>query len=280
MSPEAARPQGRAAALDEVFARLRKESRVGLMTHIVFGYPTVEASRHLADIMVRSGVDLMEVQLPFSDPTADGPTITHACLKALDRGVRAADGLAFVSEAVRKHSVPILFMSYFNVVFNYHEKGEARRGIAAFARAAAQAGAAGLIIPDLPPEEDQERYPETCREHGLHPIYVTSPNVNDRRLEAIAKAASGFVYTTSRTGTTGREVQIAMDELGCFLDRAHRICKLPVAVGFSISKREQIEALSGKAEMAVVGSHLIQVYEKLGLSALEREIRTLAGRKD
>lgn len=268
------------ARIDRVFERIRQEGRVGLMTHIVFGYPTVEASRQLVDVMVRVGVDLIEVQLPFSDPTADGPTITHACQKALHRGVRVADGLRFLAEMAAKHATPFLFMSYLNVLFNYRSGADSPRGVAAFARAAAQAGAAGLIVPDMPPEEVQEGYPEACRENGLHPIYVISPNIDDGRLEAVQSVASGFLYCTSRTGTTGKDIELELEHLDRFLGRVRTISDLPVAIGFSIRKREQIEEVASRAEVAVVGSHLIRIYEKLGLAGLERELRILAGRRD
>ncbi len=271
-------PTGGASRVDEVFDAIRQRRRIGVMTHIVFGYPTVEASRQLVDIMVQAGVDLIEVQLPFSDPTADGPTITRACQKALDRGVRVSDGIAFVEEMSAKHDVPFLFMCYYNLLFNYRPGPDAPRGVASFARAAAEAGAAGLIVPDVPPEEVQEGYPEACREHGLHPVYVVSPNIGDRRLEVIRDVASGFIYCTSRTGTTGKDVELEFERLKSFLGRVHDITGLPLAVGFSLSRREQIEALEGEAEMAVVGSHLIRVFDDLGMAGLERELRGLTGK--
>ncbi len=273
-----------AARLDRVLARIRSEGRVGLMTHIVLGYPTLEASRHIVQAMIRSGVDLIEVQMPFSDPTADGPTITLACHRALARGVRVAAALEFVAELSPRQPAAFLFMSYFNLLFNYRAGGAAgggtAGGVAAFARAAAAAGASGLIVPDLPPDEDQEGYPEACRSNGLHPIYVVSPNSGRRRLQAVARVAGGFLYSTSRTGTTGKDMEIPMEELKGFLKEAREICRLPIAVGFSITRREQVEALRGHADIAVVGSHLIRVYEKSGLNGLERELRILAGRKD
>ena len=108
---------------------------------------------------------------------------------------------------------------------------------------------------------------------------MISPNSDDGRLETIRRVSSGLLYSTSRTGTTGKDVAIEFGSLGGFLDRARKICALPLAVGFSISRREQVEALRGHAEIAVVGSHLIRVYEKHGLSALEREVRNLMGSK-
>ena len=244
------------------------------MTHLVYGYPDVESCREIVDAMVGAGVDLIEIQLPFSDGTADGPTITAACQKALDGGARVADAVRFAKEMSRRHDVPFLFMSYFNLAFNFHEDGGAR-GVDAFARAAAAAGVTGLIVPDIPPEESQDGYVEACVTHGLHSICVTSPNVSEQRLEAIARVASGFVYCTSRTGTTGRDMEIEMDRLGAFLERARAICQLPLAVGFSISRRDQVEALRGKAEVAVVGSHLLRVYDREGAGGVAREVRKL-----
>ena len=267
-----------ASRIDAVFERLREEGRVGIMTHIVFGYPTIESSRQIVDVMVRAGVDLIEIQLPFSDPTADGPTITHACQQALNRGVRVSDGIAFMEEVSSKYDIPFLFMSYYNILFNYRPNPDARRGVASFARTAADAGATALIVPDAPPEEVQEGYPEACRENHLHPIYVVSPNIGVDRLDVVKDVASGFIYCTSRTGTTGKEVEFQWELLNRFLGDVSAVTGLPRAVGFSISTREHIEALEGKAEMAVIGSHLVRVFDDLGLGRLERELKRLTGR--
>lgn len=271
---------GNAARIEALFGDLRERGRVGVMTHIVFGYPTVEVSRRLVDVMVRAGVDLIEIQLPFSDPIADGPVITRACQKALDGGVRVEEGIAFLEEMTRTHEIPFLLMSYYNLVFNYHSGPDAPRGVASFARAAARAGAAGLIVPDVPPDEVQEGYPGACREFGLHPIYVVSPNIGPRRLQAVKSVASGFVYCTSRTGTTGRDVELQLEKLDRVLDQVREVTGLPLALGFSISARAEIKALEGKADMAVVGSHLIRVFDELGLAGLERELWGLTGKTD
>ena len=217
------------------------------------------------------------MQLPFSDPTADGPTITAACHRALAAGARPADGLRLVAELAPRTRAAFLFMSYFNLPFN-HRSADGTAGVAAFARDAAAAGASGLIVPDIPPEEEHEGYPEACRAAGIHPIYVVSPNAGDGRLRAVGRHASGLVYSTSRTGTTGKEVEIRFGELGEFLARARSTIGLPLAVGFSISRRDQVESLRGIAEVAVVGSHLIRSHQAGGLAVLEREVRSLGGR--
>ncbi len=270
--------QGNAQRIDEAFERIRKSGEPGLMTHIIYGYPRVEDNEVLIETMVEAGVDLIEVQLPFSDPTADGPTITQACQVALDNGAHIQEGIDFVARMTEKYDVPILFMSYFNIVFSYHAPGEEKRGVSSFVHAAAKAGASGLIVPDIPPEEKSERYPELCKEAGLYPIYVTSPNVSDHRLKAIGEVAEGFIYCTSRTGTTGKDVDLDMEMLGAFLKQTHDVCKLPVAVGFSIARRDQVEALAPHAEVAVVGSHLLRTFDEKGAQGLREEILKLKGK--
>jgi tryptophan synthase alpha chain len=266
-----------AARIDDVFRSLRAKGGVGIMTHIVLGYPSVDESRRIVDVMVRAGVDLIEVQIPFSDPTADGPVITEASQAALDAGVCVADAMEFMKDVSSRYTTPFLFMTYVNIGFGYRGGSAPDGGLRAFVRDAAAAGVGGLILPDLPPDMREEGYVEACREYGVHPIWVVSPNAPDRRLDLIRDVASGFVYSTSRTGTTGKEMDLAWSDLTKFLARARERLRLPIAVGFSVSKREEIEALRGHADMAVVGSHLIRVFRRGGLGALEAELAVLTG---
>lgn len=262
------------AALD----RIRTEERVGVMTHIVMGYPDVATCHAVVDRMVEAGVDVIEVQIPFSDPTADGPVITAACQRSLDAGTRVADSLRFMEEVSARHGVPFLFMSYLNIAFSYRGGEAAGGGLREFVRDAAAAGASGLIVPDIPPEQSHEGYAEACAEAGIHPVHVISPNATDARLEAIARVASGMVYSTSRTGTTGRDAAVERDALDAFLDRARRALGLPIALGFGISRREQITALRGHADLAVIGTHLLRALESGGADAVGRELEGLLGR--
>ena len=143
--------------LEQVLAKLRAEDRVGLMTHLVLGYPSLEESHRIVDTMVRCGADVIEVQIPFSDPTADGPVITAACQKALDGGACVADTFRSLDEFRSKHDIPFLVMSYFNLVFAYRggteSDGEGEGGVIGFTRRAAASGACGLVVPDIPPEQ-------------------------------------------------------------------------------------------------------------------------------
>lgn len=266
-----------AERLDHTLETLRREGRVGLMAHLVFGYPSPRDSAAIVDAMARAGADIVEVQVPFSDPTADGPVITQACQKALDAGARVEDAFRFVEDTTRRHALPVLMMSYFNLAFAYRSATGGGAGLGGFVARAAAAGASGLIIPDLPPEERQEGYAEACREHGVHAVCVVSPNIGEERLRAVGAVGSGLLYATSRTGTTGKEMDLEMERLTRFLALARQVCGLPLAVGFSISRREQIESLRGHADVAVVGTHLIRAFERGGVAGLEAELRKLRG---
>ncbi len=264
------------------FERIRADGRVGLMTHIVLGYPTLDASREIVDRMVAAGVDLIEIQIPFSDPTADGPVITQACQTALDAGIRVEDAFAFLEDvSARYPDTPFLFMSYFNIAFAYRCEVNGGRGgedgVRGFVAATAAAGGSGLILPDVPPDMTDDGYPEACADTGIHPVWVVSPNVSDDRLRVVGEVASGFLYATSRTGTTGKDVDIETKRLTGFLARARDICGVPLAVGFSISSPEDVESLRGHADVAVIGTHLIRAYEGLGADGVEREVARLRG---
>ena len=201
-----------AGRIEAAVEKIRSEDRVGLMTHIVLGYPSMEESMKLVETMAGCGVDFIEIQIPFSDPTADGPVITRACQAALDGGVRVQDAFEFMEEVSGRFELPFLFMSYFNIAFAYRQAASDGRGgadgVAGFAAAAAAAGSSGLILPDLPPEMVREGYKAACGSAGLHPVYVVSPNTGRERLEVIAEAGSGLLYATSRTGTTGKEMEL------------------------------------------------------------------------
>jgi len=278
--------RGTGARLDRALESLRERGRIGIMAHMIYGYPSPGESEAIASALVRAGADLVEVQVPFSDPTADGPVITEACQRALDAGARVAGAFGFLETATRRHDVPFLVMTYLNVAFAYRRAGGAggsgvaggpSEGLRAFVEDAARAGAAGIIIPDLPPEQRQEGYVEACRDSGVHPIWVISPNISDRRLGLIRDVASGLVYSTSRTGTTGKEMALELEGLRRFLARAREALRLPLAVGFSISKREHVEALAGHAEVAVVGTHLLRAFDAGRIQGLEEELRRLGG---
>lgn len=221
------------------------------MTHIVGGYPDLKKSEELVVQMDKAGVSFIEIQIPFSDPIADGPTIMQANQDALDAGITPNDCFELMERLKEKVKVPLLFMTYFNVVHHY--------GVEAFCKRAHEAGAYGLIVPDMPlDEEEQDHFIEFCEKYDLHAIQVISPLTPDRRLKKIAEVASGFVYCVARKGTTGVQADVS-DSLGPYLKNVRKFISLPLAVGFGISSKEQVEQVLEHADIAVMGSKVIKL---------------------
>lgn len=221
------------------------------MTHVVIGYPSLKETVKIVKTMVESGVDLVELQIPFSDPLADGPTIMRACEKSLANGTKVKDAFMVMKSLSSRVSIPLLFMSYYNIVFKY--------GVEKFCRDAKIAGAYGLIVPDMPiDEEKEEHFYFYCKKYHLYNIQVLSPASTEDRLKKNAKVASGFVYFTARQGTTGAKNDLD-PKLSSYLRKMRRFFKIPIAVGFGISKKNHIDMLSKYADIAVIGSALIDV---------------------
>jgi tryptophan synthase alpha subunit len=217
------------------------------------------------DAMVTAGADIIEVEIPFSDPLADGATIQASVFEALKAGTTPVDCIDFVRRARQRHpEMPIVFMTYLNPVLNH--------GLARFAADAAAAGADAVILTDLPPEEAVEAK-AALQQEGLDLVFLVAPTSGEARIELICSQATGFVYCVSVTGVTGARSSLPRD-LGSFIGRVRRCTNLPLAVGFGISRREHIEALFGVSDGAVVGSAIMDV-----ISASEPQKRAQAVRE-
>ena len=251
--------------LEQYLRNKRAERNVSLMTHIVIGYPSFEDSMNAVEAMVAAGVDLIEMQIPFSEPIADGPVILHANQKALAAGATVERCFEFAEEAVRRFDIPILFMSYYNIVFRY--------GTEKFVKRTAELGLRGAIVPDLPPEEADD-YLSAMQRHGLDPIFIYSPNTTDERLSFIARYAKGFVYCVARKGVTGAETDFSAG-LDGYLKRCRAATSLPLAVGFGVKDAADVQFLAGKADVAVVGSQTIRVMDEGGVAAVRDFVRGL-----
>ena len=210
--------------------RLQKKP-ILLMTHLVLGYPSLETNRQVIRQMADNGVDCIELQIPFSEPMADGPVILKANQDALAAGIRVKDCLAFAAEMVREFpEVNFLFMTYYNIVFRY--------GLEAFIQRAAEMGMKGFIVPDLPPEEGGE-YLRLAAESGMAAIMFFTPTSTDERMVEVAGQGSGYIYCVARRGVTGEHTEMD-DRLTGYLDRCRRATDLPLAVGFGIGSRQDI----------------------------------------
>ncbi len=237
--------------------RLEKKA-ILLMTHIVVGYPSFEESMNLVETMVQAGVDLMEFQIPFSEPIADGPVIMRANQKALERGATVEKCLAFAAHAVRRFDIPFLIMTYYNVPFKY--------GVDAFVARMAETGLKGAIIPDLPPEEGQ-KYLKAMSDHELSPVLIFSPTTPFERMQYLSGFAQGFVYCVARKGVTGARTDFTL-ELDEYLARCRKASPLPLAVGFGVAGKADVDYLTGKADIVVIGTQTIRIMEKDGIDAV------------
>ena len=230
------------------------------MTHVVYGFPSVAETLTIVEAMVKGGASMVEVQIPFSDPMADGPTIMHANEIALENGVTPKSCFKGIKELCTRVDIPVLVMTYFNIAFAYRDK--ASSGLEAFFREAKSAGVAGFIIPDVPPEETTEGFWSLAREYQMPIIPLVSPLSSVERLKTIAAASDGgFVYCVSTTGTTGARRSLPED-LTKYLNRVRKIFKRPLALGFGISQQTHVRALRGKADIAIVGSAMIDLVER------------------
>ncbi len=250
--------------IDERFALMKAEGRIGFMPFLTVGFPDLETSVRLVKAMVDAGADGIELGIPFSDPLADGPTIQRSSYAALQAGTTPEH----VLEAVRRLradgvAVPLILMGYLNT---FLACGEDR-----FISDAAAAGADGLIIVDLPPEESDETR-ATCTATGLHLIFLASPTSDEQRLDEIVSRASGFVYCVGQVGVTGARAELSQ-ELPDFIRRLRAKTNLPLAVGFGISKREHVVALEGLADAAIVGAAVVETVENAPPEEREQRIR-------
>lgn len=244
-----------------------KEKEILLMTHIVIGYPSLEESYDMVAAMVKAGVDLMELQIPFSEPTADGPVILKANQEALASGITVKDCIEFGRKAAAEFDIPFLFMTYYNILFKY--------GVDRFAKEMKSCGMGGAIIPDLPPEEG-EAYLAQMKKQGLDPVFIFSPNTSEERMRYIARYAGGFIYCVARKGVTGSNTEFT-DTMSNYLNSCRKATDLPLALGFGVKDKGDIDFLKGKVDIAVVGSQTIRLIEREGLAAVHDFIRELQG---
>lgn len=251
--------------LEQYIKEQRQQKSILLMTHIVLGYPNFETSIEIVDAMVEAGVDLIELQIPFSEPMADGPVILHANQRALEAGATVDKCFLIAEKLAKKHpQVPLLFMTYFNIVF--------KRGLKQFALDTHAAGLRGAIIPDLPHEEGGELFDE-MRKQGLEPILLFSPSTSESRMREIAHQQSGFIYTIARKGVTGAKTDF--DSLDPYLKRCRSATSLPLALGFGVKDRSDVDALIGKVDIAVVGSQTIKIIDEQGPEKVNAFIASL-----
>ncbi len=241
------------------FAALQKEGRKAFVAYLTAGDPEMETTARLIPALEAAGVDIVEVGVPFSDPTADGPTIQAASQRALKRGATLAKILAMIAALRRTSAIPIVLFGYFNPILSY--------GPERFAADAAASGVDGILVVDLPPEEAGElrKYTDPA---GLAFITLIAPTTDSTRARKILRGSTGFVYYISVTGVTGTAVP-RPEDIRADVERLQALTTLPVAVGFGISTPEQAAAIAPLADGVVIGSALVRLIgEKSGSGEL------------
>jgi tryptophan synthase alpha chain len=257
--------------IENAFTKAREEKRACFVGYLCAGDPDFETSLAACRAVIDAGVDILELGVPFSDPLADGLTNQLAAQRALESGSTSARVLELV-KAIREFSeVPIVFYTYYNLVF--------AQGSDVYAQRAKAAGADALLTLDLPPEEAGEHL-AACEAHGMQTVFIVAPTTPDARLGIICKAVTGFIYYVSREGVTGEQASMA-EGIKARVDRIKQHTDLPVVVGFGVSSADHVQTIAQAADGVVVGSAIVNcVAENVGdtdaiVAALTRKMHAL-----
>lgn len=262
--------------IQQAFARARAENRAAFVAYVCAGDPDFDTSLEVCRALLANGVDILELGVPFSDPLADGLTNQLAAQRALESGMTASRVFELVQRIREFSQAPIIFYTYYNLVF--------ANGVDAYARAAKSAGVDGILTLDLPPEEAGEMS-AACKAHGLDTVFIIAPTTPDERIAKIAAATTGFLYYVSREGVTGVRDQVA-GNIPQAVARIRAQTKLPMVVGFGIGSRAQVAEVAAHADGVVVGSALVNVVRdhladraKIGPAIAARSADLAAGTK-
>jgi tryptophan synthase alpha chain len=240
--------------ISETFTGLKGKKEAALIPYIMAGDPDLATTKELIFEMERSGADMVELGVPFSDPLADGPTIQRAAIRALKSRATLASVFKLVSHVRKTTEIPIILMLYYNLILKY---GEER-----FAADAAMSGVDGVIVPDLPPEE-ASLLMKAAKKSGLDMIFLLAPTSSPDRIRLVSECASGFIYYVSLTGVTG--ARKALDStIEASLRKIRRVTKKPLCVGFGISGPKQAKQVAAWADGVIVGSAIVGLVEKAG----------------
>ena len=251
--------------IGERFARLGGERRKAFVAFVTAGDPSLDRTVESALEMEKAGVDVLELGIPFSDPLADGPVIQRASERALRRGVTLERVLDAVRRVRQTSELPLLLFSYFNPLYRY--------GLERLTRAARDAGADGVLVTDLPPEE-ANGWLDHARAAALDTVFLAAPTSPDERLRRVAAASRGFVYAVSRTGVTGERDALS-DDARPLVARLKQLTDEPVALGFGIATPQQVKAAAELADGVVVGSALVRFLEEHPEGDLGAHVRWL-----
>jgi tryptophan synthase alpha chain len=253
--------------LNTTFEALKKEGRAALISYIVAGDPNQAIGQEIMNSLPNSGVDIIELGIPFTDPMADGPTIQAADIRALNAGMTLQKTLSMVREfRINNKHTPIVLMGYYNPIYIY--------GGTKFAADAASAGVDGVLIVDLPPEEDGE-IKAVLKASGIDLIRLITPTSTGERLKKLVKDAGGFLYYVSITGVTGT-ASIDVESVANKIKEIREVSELPIAVGFGIRTTEEAKAVSNIADGVIIGSAFVRIIEKTIENQIVSEVNRAA----
>ncbi|MGB2601159.1 MAG: tryptophan synthase subunit alpha [Candidatus Omnitrophota bacterium] len=238
--------------IDQTFKRLKKDKKKAFIAYVAAGDPDMKTTEKIVLSLAKAGADLIELGIPFSDPLADGPTIQKATQRSLKAGCTVKKVLAMVKQLRREIDTPLVFMTYYNIVFNY--------GIPNFIKDAKACGADGVIVPDLPMEESGE-LTKVADKEDFSVILLAAPTTPPDRFKKIAARSRGFIYYVSLTGVTGVRKELSK-KLKTDIRKLKKMTTKPVCVGFGISNASQAKDIAKAADGVIVGSAIIKVLEK------------------
>ena len=242
------------SGIDKIRNAFENRKGIKLMTHVVAGFPTMEASEKIVASMALAGADLVEIQIPFSDPTADGPSIMTANTKARLAGTTTEGVMEMAGRLASSTGLPILVMSYINPVYRY--------GIERFVSKSLELGISGIIIPDYP-SEDELMLIRKCNDAGIAFVPLVTGGSSEERIgQVCGTSGSPFLYAVLRQGVTGRRTELSEEHIS-FLEMCHRVTGKYVAAGFGIRDKDQVEILSKAAHCAIVGSAVTDIIDRV-----------------
>jgi tryptophan synthase alpha chain len=246
--------------LESFLAERKKDKDLLVMAHVVCGYPSFEDNMQELEIMAEAGVDLVELQFPFSEPSADGPLFVNANEQSLKAGTTVDQCFEFMKQASERFPFKLLMMGYYNTVF--------KMGDETFVKRLKESGGSGYILPDLPVEESANLH-RLSEEAGIEPIILMTPTSSDKRLAQLGAVSRGLVYVVARKGVTGSKTNMGDDVLA-LIERCRQHTSAQIGVGFGISGKEDMDFLRGSADMAIVGTAALKTWEQSGADGLRK----------
>ncbi|MEZ7850132.1 MAG: tryptophan synthase subunit alpha, partial [Gammaproteobacteria bacterium] len=244
----------------QTYIEQRKQSKdLLVMAHVVCGYPSFAANMEALEIMAEAGVDLVELQFPFSEPSADGPLFVKANEQSLKAGTTVDQCFEFMKLASERFAFKILMMGYYNTAFKMGED--------VFVKRIQEAGGVGYILPDLPVEESDNLH-RLSAEAGIEPIILMTPTSSEKRLAQLGAASRGMVYVVARRGVTGSKTNMG-DDVTSLVARCRQHTNVPIGVGFGISSKADLDALRGSADLAIIGTAALKTWEASGAAGLK-----------